>query len=77
MSFKRLLNQYDYLSNIQTTEKAFIDCFKSLIDETVHNASIKDDFPRSLVKSREHFKNFSNKLASEQPERFKKLLIPK
>lgn len=77
MSFKRLLNQYEYLSNIQTTEKAFIDCFKSLIDETVHNASIKDDFPRSLVKSREHFKNFSNKLASEQPERFKKLLIPR
>ena len=77
MSFKRIISQNDILSNISTTEQTFRDCFKALIDENVYNATIKDMFPRTLVKSREHFANFLNKLSSQEPERIKKLLIPK
>ena len=77
MSFKRIINQNDILSNISTTEQTFRDCFKALIDENVYNATIKDMFPRTLVKSREHFANFLQKLSSQEPERIKKLLIPK
>jgi len=77
MAFKRLIAQDEKLSNLETTEEAFRHCFKTLIDETVFNASMKDDFPRSLVKSREHFLNFSRMIVSDKPERLKKLLIPR
>ena len=77
MSFKRVISQNEILSKVVTTDEAFRECFKHLIDEIVHNASLKEEFPRTLVKSREHFSNFSKKLVAEQPERFKKLLIPR
>lgn len=77
MSFKRVISQNEILSKVVTTDEAFRECFKHLIDEIVHNASLKEEFPRALVKSREHFSNFSKKLVAEQPERFKKLLIPR
>ena len=77
MSFKRVISQNEILSKVVTTDEAFRECFKHLIDEIVHNASLKEEFPRPLVKSREHFSNFSKKLVAEQPERFKKLLIPR
>lgn len=77
MAFKRLIAQDEKLSNLETTEEAFRHCFKTLIDETVFNASMKDDFPRSLIKSREHFLNFSRMIVSDKPERLKKLLIPR
>ena len=72
MSFKRVISQNEILSKVVTTDEAFRECFKHLIDEIVHNASLKEEFPRALVKSREHFSNFSKKLVAEQPERFKK-----